>query len=98
MAFYLLRRLGLLVLAVLIASIVIFLLLQLLPGDLAQVLGGTQASPDQIATLRRQLGLDRPLVAQYGSWIWKAVRGDFGTSPLNGTSVAGQLGDKLTIS
>ncbi|MEO5899407.1 MAG: ABC transporter permease [Ilumatobacteraceae bacterium] len=98
MAFYLLRRLGLLVLAVFIASIVIFLLLRLLPGDLAQVLGGTQASPDQIATLRKQLGLDRPLISQYGDWIWKALRGNFGTSPLNGTSVAGQLADKLTIS
>lgn len=98
MAFYLLRRLGLLVLAVFVASIVIFLLLRLLPGDLAQVLGGTQASPGQIAALRKQLGLDRPLISQYGDWIWKALRGNFGTSPLNGTSVAGQLGDKLTIS
>ncbi len=98
MAFYVLRRLGLLVVAVFVASIVIFLLLRLLPGDLAQVLGGTQASPAQITELRRQLGLNRPLASQYGSWIWKAVRGDFGTSPLNGTSVAGQLGDKLTIS
>jgi len=98
MTFYLLRRLGLLVLAVFIASIVIFLLLRLLPGDLAQVLGGTQATPEQIAALRKQLGLDRPLISQYGDWIWKALRGNFGTSPLNGTSVAGQLGDKLTIS
>jgi peptide/nickel transport system permease protein len=98
MAFYLLRRVALLVLAVLVASVVIFVLLRLLPGDLAQVLGGTQASRDQVTELRKQLGLDRPLVSQYGSWIWKAVHGDFGTSPLNGTSVAGQLGDKLTIS
>ncbi|MCU1503706.1 MAG: ABC-type transporter, integral rane subunit [Ilumatobacteraceae bacterium] len=98
MAFYLLRRLALLVLAVFIASVVIFVLLQLLPGDLAQVLGGTQASPTQVAELRRQLGLNRPLTSQYGSWIWKAMHGNFGTSPLNGTSVAGQLADKLTIS
>src|ERR1700712_1361708 len=98
MAFYLLRRLGLLVLAVFVASVLIFVLLQLLPGDLAQVIGGTQASPAQIATLRKELGLDPPLVAQYGSWIWKALRGNFGTSPLNGTSVSGQLVDKLSIS
>jgi peptide/nickel transport system permease protein len=98
MAFYLVRRLGLLVVAVFVASIVIFLLLRLLPGDLAQVLGGTQASPAQISVLRKQLGLDRPLLSQYGSWIWKAMHGNFGTSPLNGTSVAGQLADKLTIS
>src|ERR1700712_810676 len=98
MAFFLLRRLALLVLAMFVASIVIFLLLRLLPGDLAQVLGGTDASPSQITELRRQLGLNRPLASQYGSWIWKAMRGDFGTSPLNGTGGAGQLGDKLRIS
>ena len=57
------RRLGLLVVALLVTSIVIFVLLRLLPGDLARVLGGTEASPERIRALRGSLGLDRSLVA-----------------------------------
>jgi len=97
MTLYVLRRLGLLLVAIVVASIVIFLLLRLMPGDLARVIGGTQASPDRIEEIRRQLGLDRSLVRQYLDWAGGLLRGDFGESALNGETVTSQLGAKLTI-
>ena len=69
MTLFVLRRLGLLVVALFLTSIVIFLLLRLLPGDLARVLGGTEASPERIEALRAELGLNRSLVEQYLDWI-----------------------------
>ena len=98
MTLYVVRRLGLLLLAIVVTSIVVFLLLRLLPGDLAKVIGGTQATPEQIAAIREELGLDRPLVVQYLDWIGGILRGDFGTSALNGETVTSQLGEKLTVS
>ncbi|MFF3371561.1 ABC transporter permease [Streptomyces sp. NPDC002680] len=97
MTLYLLRRAGLLVLSLLAASVLIFLVLRLLPGDIAQTIGGIKATPAQVAAVRHDLGLDRPLVAQYGSWIGGVVTGDFGRSVLDGTSVSGQLAEKLAV-
>jgi peptide/nickel transport system permease protein len=61
-------------------SIVIFLLVQLAPGDVATVLLGPQASETAKHELRQSLGLDRPLPIQYGAWLARTVTGDFGTS------------------
>ena len=97
MTLYVLRRLGLLLVAIMVTSVVVFLLLRLLPGDLAKVVGGTQASPERIEAIREQLGLDEPLVRQYLDWIGGVVQGDFGTSALNGETVTGQLGQKLGV-
>ena len=94
---FLLRRLGLFVASLFFASIVIFILLRLVPGDLAKVIGGINASPERLAVLRHQLGLDRSLVSQYGHWITRALHGDFGKSALNGQSAAGELWSKLQL-
>lgn len=61
-------------------SILVFLLVHLIPGDVAQILLGTQATDQQIETLRRTYGLDRPLPIQYVDWLSHIVRGDFGVS------------------
>ena len=98
MIWFIARRLGLLAVALLVTSVVIFVLLRLLPGDLARVLGGTEASPERIRALRERLGLDRPLVAQYGEWLGDALRGDFGESALNKASVTDELVKKLAVS
>ena len=98
MTLFLLRRLGLLVVAFFVTSVVVFLLLRLLPGDLAVVVGGTDAPPERIEALRESLGLNRPLVAQYGDWIGGILTGDFGTSALNGASVTDELEQKLEVS
>lgn len=69
------------VLAVLVGiSIVVFLMIRLIPGDTVQLLLGTETSQEQIDTLRRVFGLDRPLYEQFMGWFRRLVRGDFGTS------------------
>jgi peptide/nickel transport system permease protein len=61
-------------------SVLVFLLVHLIPGDVAQVLLGTQATDQQLETLRRSFGLDRPLPVQYVDWLTHILRGDFGVS------------------
>ncbi len=97
MTLYVVRRLVLLVVACFVTTVVVFVLLRLLPGDLALVVGGTEASPERIEAIREELGLNRPLAAQYLDWLGSALTGDFGTSALNGESVTSELGDKLTV-
>jgi peptide/nickel transport system permease protein len=94
---YVVRRAALLVVSLFAASVLIFLVLRLLPGDVAQTIGGIKSTPAQVAAVRHDLGLDRPLVAQYGSWIGGVVTGDFGRSALDGTSVSGQLAEKFAV-
>ncbi|MGQ0548123.1 MAG: nickel ABC transporter permease [Armatimonadota bacterium] len=80
MARYVARRLiG--VLAVLVGiAIVVFLMIRLIPGDTVQLLLGTETSQEQIDTLRRVFGLDRPIYEQFVDWFNRLARGDFGTS------------------
>lgn len=97
MLLYLLRRTGWMALAVVVSSLVLFVLLRLLPGDLASVLGGTQATPERIQALRAELGLDKPWPAQYLDWMGGVVRGDFGRSLLSNKSTLDELGRKMTV-
>ena len=61
-------------------SVVIFLLMKLIPGDAAQVLAGPSATRDEVELIREDLGLNEPLLVQYGKWLTRAVRGDLGRS------------------
>ncbi|MGQ0568156.1 MAG: ABC transporter permease [Armatimonadota bacterium] len=61
-------------------SFIVFLVLHLSPGDPAQILLGPLATPGELTVLREQLGLDRPILVQYGRWLSQVVRGDFGRS------------------
>ncbi|GEB44511.1 MULTISPECIES: ABC transporter permease [Microbacterium] len=94
---YTLTRLGLLVLGLAVASVLIFVSLRVLPGDVAQLIAGTEATPQQVAALRESLGLDAPLWTQYLDWIGGLVRGDLGTSLITGSSVASELADKARV-
>jgi peptide/nickel transport system permease protein len=94
---YALTRLGLLVLGLAVASVLIFLSLRVLPGDVAQLIAGAEATPEQIAAVRASLGLDVPLWSQYTGWIGGLLRGDLGTSLVTGTSVAAELADKARV-
>jgi peptide/nickel transport system permease protein len=94
---FVLRRLALLVVALFVASVMVFALLRLLPGDLASVIAGTEASPERVEAIRQGLGLDEPLVGQYFDWMGGVLTGDFGKSALNNSSVADELGEKLTV-
>ncbi len=66
---FLLRRLATLVAALLVASLVVFVVLQILPGDPALVILGPDARPDTLAALRHQLGIDLPVWLRYLRWI-----------------------------
>jgi len=88
---YVLVRGALLVAGLLVSSLLIFLTLRVFPGDVAQLIAGTQASPAEVQALRESLGLDRPLPAQYLDWMGGLLRGDLGTSLLSGASVGEEL-------
>ena len=69
-----------------------FLLMQVVPTDPATVRAGPTATPDVIAEIRRDLGLDRPLWVQFGLYLWRLAQGDLGVSIINNVSVAQELG------
>lgn len=94
---YTLIRLGLLLLGLFVASVLIFLTLRVLPGDVAQLIAGVNSTPEQLAAIRARLGLDQPLPVQYLDWIGGVVRGDLGTSLLTGTAVADELAEKAQV-
>ena len=91
-------RLGGLVISLLVASLLIFLATNALPGDIAQILLGTNATPGEVEALRSRFGLDRPLLIRYLEWLGGVVRGDFGTSMLNGRDVVAQIVPRLGVS
>ena len=76
------RRLLLVALVMAIVSVLIFGVVQILPGDVAVMILGTSATPADLATLRVKLGLDRPAPLRYLDWIGGTLRGDWGTSLL----------------
>jgi peptide/nickel transport system permease protein len=81
------RRLWQLLPIVIFATFVVFSLLQLVPGDPAVTLAGDFATKERIEEIRKLYGFDRPLLVQYGTWLWHAVRGDLGVSLLSGAPV-----------
>ncbi|WP_312828837.1 ABC transporter permease [Pantoea anthophila] len=80
MLFLIARRTGAGILTLLIVSAVVFFITSLLPGDAAQMILGQNATPETVAALRQQLGLDQPLLMRYVHWLTGMLQGDFGTS------------------
>lgn len=87
---YALKRLGGTVLVLVAVTFVVFVVLQrLVPGNLATVLvGGKAATPAEVHAVEEQLGLTRPIVLQYLSWLGNAVRGNLGRDPITGLSIS----------
>ena len=82
---------------VLIVSILAFFLINLLPGDPAVVIAGDQATPEAIAAVRHNLGLDRPLIEQLGIWFWHLLQGNFGASLMLNQSVLSAMVERLPV-
>jgi len=80
MSGFIARRLGFVILTVLLSSMLVFATTNVLPGDVATMVLGREATQQAKDALRKELGLDRPLVVQYGSWLGHLARGDWGTS------------------
>src|SRR4051794_12520215 len=82
----------------LIVSFLVYSLVVFLPGDPAvAIAGGTQASPAEIEQVREQLGLDDPLLVQYGRWLKNAVHGDLGESLYTKRSVSEEIGRRFPV-
>ncbi len=77
---YIIRRLAATIPVMLVVAVSVFLLLHLTPGDPAAVLAGDNATSDQVAQIRANLGLDQPLWWQFGTWLWRLLHGDLGES------------------
>jgi peptide/nickel transport system permease protein len=95
---WLLRTLALTVPVFLFATFLTFLLGAVSGLSPAGLLLGDAATPADVARVRAELGLDRPVLVQYVDWLSHVVRGDFGSSWLNGVSVSSQIGDRLSVS
>jgi len=80
MGLYIARRLAATLLVMALVGVFIFLLLHIAPGDPAAVIAGDNATPQQIADIRHQLGLDLPVPVQFGRWVWQLLHGNFGIS------------------
>jgi peptide/nickel transport system permease protein len=102
MRHYLARRLLLIVPTLLGVASLVFVIMRVIPGDVALlILGGDQAGhidKAQLAAMHRQLGLDQPLLVQFGTWLWGVLRFDFGTSLWTGRPVVEELLIRLPLS
>ena len=89
------KRLGLGLITLLVISVLIFFAVELLPGDIAQAVLGMGATEENLAALRKQMGLDQPAVVRYFDWLAGAVTGDFGTSLISGDRVSEKIGPRF---
>ncbi|HEY8249208.1 MAG TPA: ABC transporter permease [Burkholderiales bacterium] len=89
------RRLAATVPVLLVVAIFVFLLLRLTPGDPAAIMAGDAATAEQIESIRAGLGLDRPIVVQFGLWMQKILSGDLGESFYFRIKVATLIGQRL---
>src|SRR5260370_40711555 len=92
---YLTRRFIYLIVQVFCVATLVFLLIRLVPGDPARAVLGETATVDQVAAVRHQLGLDRPVLVQYGQWMGRVVRGDLGKSILSGRAVGTDIRQRI---
>ena len=97
MARYVLFRLVQLLPVLLLASIAVWLMIYLIPGDPAIALLGPDATGEQIQLARERMGLHRPLPVQYGLWLGRAVRGDLGVSYISGVPVGTMLRQRIPV-
>ena len=95
MILFTLRRFTGFAATLLVAALVIFYLLDLLPGDPAQFILGINATPESVARLRAQLGLDAPAHERFIDWVWGMLQGDFGMSHTQRAPVAQLIWDRL---
>jgi peptide/nickel transport system permease protein len=95
---YVIGRLTSLVISLIIASAVIFAVIEVIPGDPAAFMLGVNARPDTIAALRAEMGLDQPVLVRYFEWVTGLLRGDFGQSWTYKTPVADLIADRIWVS
>jgi peptide/nickel transport system permease protein len=92
---YLLQRLFTTIFVVFGITFVVFMIIQMVPGDPARVVLGVAASEENVAALRERLGLNEPVLVQYGKWVVNTLQGDMGNSLVTGQSVSEQISQRL---
>ena len=93
----LIRRIISLVVTLIVVSLLIFSVMNMLPGDPAAIMLGTSATPETLAALRSQMGLDQPLPVRYLAWLAGMAQGDLGQSYTYGVPVAGLIAERLVV-
>jgi peptide/nickel transport system permease protein len=93
--YFIARRLAATLPVLLIVAVLVFLLLRLAPGDPAAILAGDAASTEQIARIRAELGLDRPILVQFGIWLGNMASGELGESFFYKMKVSALIGQRL---
>ncbi|WP_191831713.1 ABC transporter permease [Pseudomonas fluorescens] len=91
----LVQRLALGLLSLFAVAVIIFLAVGMLPGDVAEAMLGQAATPETVAALRIQLGLDVPALTRFGQWAWQLLHGDLGLSLANQRPIAELIGSRL---
>jgi peptide/nickel transport system permease protein len=94
---YIVRRLFQAIPVIIAMSVFVFLMIHLVPGDPVQTMLGFRATPENVATVRAQLGLDRPLLTQYLAWAGNALHGNFGQDFISHTPVSTLLAQRLPV-
>jgi peptide/nickel transport system permease protein len=94
---YVAKRLLIAIPSLLIASLIVFTLPRLIPGDAVQLMLAEKAYAKDIDELRAKLGLDRPMYVQYFEWVGRALRGDFGESLWTRRPVLEEIGQRLPV-
>ena len=92
---FLARRVAATIPVLVVVAVLVFLMLRLTPGDPAAILAGDAANTEQIAKIRESLGLDRPIVAQFGIWFGNLLSGDLGESFYYKQKVTALIGQRL---
>ena len=95
MVSYILRRILSTLPVMGIVALFVFSLLYIAPGDPAAVIAGDQASPADVERIRQGLGLDRPFLVQFGTWLWHILHGDLGTSIFTNLPVAAMIAQRI---
>ena len=95
MVSYILRRVLATLPVMAIVALFVFSLLYIAPGDPAAVIAGDQASPADVERIRQSLGLDRPFLVQFGTWLWHILHGDLGTSIFTNLPVAPLIAQRI---
>src|SRR3989441_7777484 len=94
---FIVRRLFLAIAVIVVMSVFVFLMIHLVPGDPVQTMLGFRATPKNVSTVRAQLGLDRPLLAQYLTWAGGLLHGNFGQDFISHTPVSTLLAQRLPV-
>ena len=92
---YIVRRIIATLPVMAIVALFVFGLLYIAPGDPAAVIAGDQASPADVERIRQSLGLDQPFLVQFGTWLWRILHGDLGTSIFTSLPVASLIAQRI---